>query len=107
MSLREKREQRYESSRRRRARLMNASVPGVCERDWRRLVARYGGRCAYCNSAGAMTVDHVIPLIRGGRHAIGNVLPACRSCNSSKRDDLLAHWRAGIARARLKRAAAL
>lgn len=37
-------------------------------------------------------MDHVIPLARGGRHGIGNVLPACQPCNSSKGARLLAEW---------------
>jgi hypothetical protein len=35
--------------------------------------------CAYCGGPGG-TVDHVIPLARGGHHAEGNLVPACRSC---------------------------
>ena len=64
------------------------------ERDWRRLLERWGHRCAYCGSrSGRLSMDHVIPLSRGGRHTIGNLLPACRSCNSSKGDSLLIEWR--------------
>lgn len=64
----------------------------VTERDWRRLCARYGHSCAYCGEHRTLTQDHVIPIVRGGRHAIGNLLPACRSCNSSKRTRLLIEW---------------
>lgn len=64
-------------------------------RDWLRLVRSHGGRCAYCRSDAPITIDHVVPLSRGGRHAIGNVLPACRPCNSSKQDRLLVEWKAG------------
>lgn len=66
----------------------------VLDRDWIRLVARYGGKCAYCGMRPGSTQDHVIPLIAGGRHTIGNVLPACQSCNSSKRDRFLVEWKA-------------
>lgn len=75
---------------RRRARKKNGRVS---TRDWNRLVRRYGSRCFYCCCGGPMTMDHVIPLVRGGRHTIGNVVPACRSCNSSKQDRLLMEWR--------------
>ncbi|MEU4427510.1 HNH endonuclease [Actinoplanes sp. NPDC024001] len=37
-------------------------------------------------------MDHVIPVALGGRHAIGNLAPACRGCNNSKNDDLLIEW---------------
>jgi 5-methylcytosine-specific restriction endonuclease McrA len=48
--------------------------------------------CIYCGGQGG-TVDHVIPLARGGHHAEGNLVPACRSCNTSKAGRLLAEWR--------------
>jgi 5-methylcytosine-specific restriction endonuclease McrA len=78
-------------ARRRALKMSVASV--VTERDLRRLVARHGGCCAYCKTALATAMDHVVPLARGGQHAIGNLLPACTPCNSSKRDRLLVEWR--------------
>lgn len=71
-----------------------AAVTGavVTARDWRRLVARYRNRCAYCGRARPLEQDHVIPLSRGGRHSIGNLLPACASCNRSKQALLLVEW---------------
>jgi 5-methylcytosine-specific restriction endonuclease McrA len=63
----------------------NPESVGVSERDWKRLVARYRGCCAYCGERpDEVTMDHVVPAARGGRHSIGNVLPACGSCNGSK-----------------------
>ncbi|WP_169721564.1 HNH endonuclease signature motif containing protein [Nocardioides alkalitolerans] len=62
--------------------------------EWRALVNRLGGRCAYCNERrDDLQRDHVIPLKRGGRHAIANILPACPPCNGSKNDSLLVEWR--------------
>lgn len=77
----------------RRARLAAAGGPGVSREDWSRAKARTGGRCAYCGVVAPLTMDHVVPVSRGGWHAIGNILPACRSCNSSKSDRLLIEWR--------------
>lgn len=46
----------------------------------------FGGLCAYgCGRPGA-TVDHVWPVARGGRSVPGNLVPACASCNASKKD---------------------
>lgn len=46
--------------------------------------SRLGNVCYYCKQAKPLTVDHDIPLSRGGTDNIENVLPACRSCNSKK-----------------------
>ena len=53
-------------------------------REWRALVARHQGRCAYCGGSGPLTVDHRIPIARGGTNAIDNILPACARCNARK-----------------------
>ena len=42
-----------------------------------------GGRCAYCGAC-ASSLDHEVPLSRGGMDDAWNWVPACRSCNSSK-----------------------
>ncbi len=54
----------------------------------RALIARDGGRCAYCPGRGD-TIDHVVPRSRGGRHCWTNVVAACRRCNGRKADKLL------------------
>lgn len=52
------------------------------------------GSCFYCgNSKSKMTLDHVIPINRGGRHSIGNLVSACQSCNSSKADRFITEWK--------------
>ncbi len=40
--------------------------------------------CAYCESP-AQTLDHVIPVARGGESCPGNLVPACQTCNSRKK----------------------
>lgn len=80
----------YRSKRKALAR--NAGVYRFSGDDWLRLQRRFGYRCAYCGSRAKLTQDHVVPLTRGGRHAIGNILPACGSCNSSKGNRLLLEW---------------
>lgn len=52
----------------------------------------YGGRCVYCGAVGHLTIDHVVPLNSGGAHTHDNIVPACRSCNSSKADTPLLVW---------------
>jgi 5-methylcytosine-specific restriction endonuclease McrA len=44
----------------------------------------HGNRCYYCGCDGKMTIEHRIPLSRGGTHYPANIVPACPSCNSRK-----------------------
>ncbi len=60
--------------------------------DWMNALERYSNRCAYCESAGRMTQEHVTPLSKKGRHDASNVVPACRPCNCSKRTLTLGQW---------------
>jgi 5-methylcytosine-specific restriction protein A len=53
---------------------------------WQQVLQR--GVCQYCGQtvgAAALTMDHVVPVARGGRSTRGNVVPACSACNKSKR----------------------
>lgn len=85
-------EKRLASTARRQERIDANGRFVVTERDIRRLWVRFDGRCAYCG-AKAREADHVVPVSRGGRHSIGNLVPACRSCNSSKQRRLIVEWR--------------
>lgn len=53
-------------------------------KQWTQLLGEYGNACAYCGASGPLTADHRVPLSRGGRNVIGNIVPACKSCNSRK-----------------------
>lgn len=61
----------------------------VTRRRIKELLAK-GRRCYWCGkrfrSASAKTVDHVVPLSKGGKHCMSNICVACRWCNTSKRD---------------------
>jgi 5-methylcytosine-specific restriction endonuclease McrA len=53
---------------------------------WKR--KRASGRCYYCGGkfkADELTMDHLVPVIRGGKSTAGNVVPACKECNSKKK----------------------
>lgn len=68
--------------------------PGVSLADWTRTLNRFRHRCAYCDTQStALQMDHVVPLSRGGSHAIGNVVPACPPCNLSKNAKFLVEWK--------------
>jgi 5-methylcytosine-specific restriction endonuclease McrA len=60
---------------------------------WKRRIA--AGCCHYCGrqvGPRALSMDHVVPLIRGGRSSRGNVAPACKECNNKKKSLLPVEW---------------
>ena len=52
--------------------------------QWVAKCALHMGCCYYCGLERKLTRDHKLPLSRGGNDDIGNVIPACQSCNSRK-----------------------
>jgi 5-methylcytosine-specific restriction endonuclease McrA len=68
---------------RRRARILGAG-PSFTAGEWLALVAAREGRCAYCGKARPLHADHRLPLERGGKNDIANILPACAPCNLRK-----------------------
>lgn len=60
--------------------------------QWALLRAAWGG-CAYCGAGDvALQRDCVMPISRGGRYTVENIVPACGSCNASKRNDEVTSW---------------
>jgi len=60
---------------------------------WKRRIA--DGVCFYCRARVgrlALTMDHVVPLGRGGKGVRGNVVPACKDCNTRKKSLLPVEW---------------
>jgi len=58
--------------------------------QWKMLLEMFDFKCAYCgiDIHDQPTQDHVIPLSKGGFHTMGNIVPSCQICNSSKRDKI-------------------
>lgn len=53
------------------------------------------GLCHYCGAhftSNELTLDHIVPLVRGGKSTRGNCVPACKECNTRKRDLLPTEW---------------
>ena len=56
---------------------------------WKRLSQSYLRThrvCVFCGAVDDLTVDHIVPLSRGGNDDRDNLQTLCRSCNSGKRD---------------------
>lgn len=55
--------------------------------------------CQYCGTRGRdLTLDHVIPRHRGGKHTWDNLVSACRACNHRKGGKTLEESRMQLAR---------
>ena len=54
--------------------------------EWTAIKKQFKNRCVYCGEIKPLTMDHIIPLSKGGTHTKNNIVPACRPCNSAKRD---------------------
>ena len=53
--------------------------------DWKRCLEYFDNKCAYCGTnKSEITIDHLIPIKEFGGTIKSNIVPACRSCNSSK-----------------------
>ncbi len=60
---------------------------------WKR--KRSSGICYYCGGKFKptdLTMDHLIPVVRGGKSVQGNLVPACKECNSKKKYLLPTEW---------------
>lgn len=79
---------------RRREREAQAGGKGLTVEQFEALWEQQHGRCFYCNkpmkvvggfnAPDQVTLDHILPLSRGGRHELNNIVLCCRHCNTSK-----------------------
>ncbi len=68
-------------------------------RWWQKKTA--SGVCYYCDRRVVhqeLTMDHLVPLTRGGRSTKGNLVPCCKSCNTKKKSMLPVEWEEYISR---------
>lgn len=70
-------------------------------RWWKEKIA--AGLCYYCGAKkerDELTMDHLVPLARGGRSTRDNLVCACRQCNSRKKTMLPMEWEEYMAQSR-------
>lgn len=78
------------NTRRRNARRKANGIYKISKKELQRLSQT---PCFYCGSTQQLTIDHVVAIARGGTDSIGNLVSACKSCNSKKRHLTIMEWR--------------
>lgn len=66
---------------------------------WKNRLAK--GVCRWCGDTfppEELTMDHIVPIIRGGKSNRGNVVPSCKECNNRKKQMLPVEWEEYMAR---------
>ncbi len=61
------------------------------------------GLCHYCGQKvnfHDLTMDHLVPLARGGRSTKENLVPSCKNCNNLKKTMLPIEWQEHLDRSR-------
>jgi len=56
--------------------------------EWLHVKRQQNNQCAHCRIVADLTIDHILPLNRGGSNYISNIQGLCLSCNSRKQDRL-------------------
>lgn len=59
------------------------------------LIEKWNNQCCYCGYTQKhkeLTIDHVIPISKGGNDSYENQVPCCRLCNLSKGDKAVRQW---------------
>ena len=70
-------------------------------RWWKNRLAQ--GTCHWCGkqfTPDELTMDHIVPVTRGGKSSRNNVVPACKECNSRKKYLLPMEWEEYLTKAR-------
>jgi 5-methylcytosine-specific restriction endonuclease McrA len=60
--------------------------------QWEKIKESFNYKCAYCDKGVELEQEHFIPLSKGGEYTHNNIIPSCKSCNSSKRDEDFFQW---------------
>lgn len=71
---------------------LHKSQGNLTSEQWQNACLAFALSCAYCGKEDKLTMDHVTPISQGGTTTLGNIIPACQSCNSSKGNRDLIEW---------------
>ena len=60
--------------------------------QWNKAKEYFNNRCCYCGEEKLLAQEHFIAIGNSGEYGASNILPACKSCNSSKGIKDFASW---------------
>lgn len=85
--------ERISTNKQRRYTKMKGLKSDLTHDDWLNTVEYFTYSCAYCGEkSDDLTRDHFIPVTLNGTFTKDNIIPACRSCNSSKNNKEFNNW---------------
>lgn len=61
-------------------------------KTWEETLLYFNNQCAYCGKETDLEQEHFIPLTKNGEYTRNNIIPACKSCNCSKKDRDFFKW---------------
>ena len=89
-----KNKEKYRPSRNARQSIRNKIIQGgvflILEKELRKV---YDSPCFMCGRKENQSLDHIIPISRGGSHSIGNIMTLCLQCNMSKNAKTITEWK--------------
>jgi len=76
-----------------RYRAKSKSILSTLTKDqWEYIKLQFDNKCAYCGKKAILSQDHFIPQNNYGEHTHNNIIPSCKSCNSSKSIGSFFEW---------------
>jgi 5-methylcytosine-specific restriction endonuclease McrA len=79
----------YTATKHKRRALERNAKGSFTKEEWIEIKKKCGGRCVGCGEEKKLTVDHIIPLSKGGSNSKENIQPLCGRCNSRKYNKIL------------------
>lgn len=60
--------------------------------QWQNILEIFDFKCAYCGSTEKLSMEHIVPVAKGGAFTKSNIIVACQHCNSSRGSKDLDEW---------------
>lgn len=71
---------------------LRRSAGSLSAEEWNNILKHFEYACAYCGKTHEITMEHIIPISKGGLTSVLNIVPACSTCNSSKNNKDMLEW---------------